>query len=365
MGFVVLFGGTGCKEAAPIDTGNDQPEEPTYELNIIPKVFPAMNIPSFNPMTAEKIELGRHLFYDTRLSTDGKISCASCHDPARGFADNVEISRGVHGLFGNRNAMALINLGHYDNYVWNGRFKTLEEHAPGPIFNKVEMGFGNDDRNNDGYGDPDEDTIILFRNLDGEPKYGKMFKAAFDDSVITIERIARALASFERTFVSNTSPFDEFNNGAKDALSANAIRGYMLFTDTRKTNCIGCHNGPNFTDGLFHDNGIVTNTKDKGRAELTGNSLDIGRFRTPSLRNAGLTWPYMHDGSISGSSPTAALEEVIRRYRAGGIARSSKDEKIRPLDLTDQDVADIAAFIQSLTDTKFLTNPALQDPWQD
>jgi cytochrome c peroxidase len=368
-----LLGVTGCKEAAPNDTGNNQPQDPndpntnddgTYQLGIIPTSFPAMNIPSTNPITQAKIELGRHLFYDARLSTDGRISCSSCHDAASGFADNVSVSPGVHGLTGNRNAMTLVNLGNYENYVWNGRFKSLEEHAPGPIFNKVEMGFGGDDRNGDGYGDPDGDTIILFKNLDGEKKYKTLFRDAFGDEGITIDRIAKAIASFERTFVSNSSPFDEFNNGNKNAISANAIRGYKLFTDTKKTNCLGCHNGPNFTDGQFHSNGVSKMTNDKGRAELTGNSADIGKFRTPSLRNASVTWPYMHDGTISGPNPTAALEEVIRRYRAGGDGRVNQDERIKPLDLTDQDVADIAAFIKSLTDTKFMQNPALHNPWQ-
>lgn len=392
MSLLTLMGVSGCKVATPNDpTGNnlpndpgdpsqdnagtprdddpsDDPQNPTTldpyaaRLGVIPKTFPSMNVPSSNPTTQAKIELGRHLFYDNKLSTDGKVSCASCHEASKGFANNVSISPGVDGLLGNRNAMTLVNLGHYDNYVWNGRFKTLEEHAPGPIFNKVELGFGNDDRNGDGYGDPDGDTIILFGNIEKQTKYPPMFKAAFGDEKVTIARMAMALASFERTFVSNTSPFDDFNNGVKTAISLNAIRGYRLFINTRKTNCLGCHNGPNFTDGQFHNNGISISTKDKGRAELTGNSADIGKFRTASLRNAGVTWPYMHDGSINGPTPTAALEAVIRRYRDGGDGRVNQDPRIRPLDLTDQDIADIAAFIQSLTDTKFLTNPALQKP---
>jgi cytochrome c peroxidase len=190
-----------------------------------------------------------------------------------------------------------------------------------------------------------------------------MFKDAFGDENITIDRIAKAIASFERTFVSTSSAFDEFNNGKKDALSANALRGYKLFTDGNKTNCLGCHNGANFTDGQFHVNGIAKTTKDKGRAELTGNSEDIGKFRTASLRNAAVTWPYMHDGSISGPNPTAALEAVIRRYSEGGDGRLNQDPKIKKLNLSNQDIADLAAFIQSLTDTKFLHNPALQNPW--
>jgi cytochrome c peroxidase len=259
--------------------------------------------------------------------------------------------------------MTLVNLGHYDNYVWNGRFKTLEEHAPGPIFNKAEMGFGGDDQNNDGYGDPDADTVILFRNLEGEKEYPRMFKEAFGDENITIDRIAKALASFERTFVSNSSPFDDFNRKIKNELSIEAIRGYKLFTDPKKTNCLGCHNGPNFTDGKFRNNGMSKIPTDKGRAEMTGNSSDIGKFRTPSLRNAGLTFPYMHDGSIGGANAVESLEKVISHYRDGGDGRVNQDELIKPLALSKQDIADIAQFILSLTDKKFLENPALQNPW--
>ena len=351
------------------DDPSDDPGTPTgldprsARLGVIPKTFGSMVIPSSNPMTQAKIELGRHLFYDKRMSTTKQVSCGSCHEPSKGFADNVSVSPGISGRLGNLNAQSLVNLGHYEDYGWNGRFKSLEEHAPGPIFNTVELGFGRDPNLAQYYGDPDSDTIILFRNLGEEPKYPKLFKDAFGTETITIQRIAQAIASFERTFVSNTSPFDDFNNGNKAALSLNAIRGYKLFINSTKTNCLSCHNGANFTDNKFHNNGLSVSTKNKGRAELTGNSADIGKFRTASLRNAGVTWPYMHDGSISGATPTAALEEVIRRYRAGGDGRMNQDERIRPLDLTDQDVADIAAFIKSLTDTKFMSNPALQNPW--
>jgi cytochrome c peroxidase len=360
-----MFFGTGCKEATPGTVDNSVTEEPSDNLptGIIPKSFPAMNIPSNNPMTAAKIELGRHLFYDPQMSTSKTVSCASCHIASSGFADNIGVSAGVKGRMGNLNAMTLVNLGHYDDYGWNGRFKSLEEHAPGPIFNFVELGFGRDPNLVEYYGDPDSDTLILFGNLDDRPEYKTLFKDAFGSEKITIDRIAKAIASFERTFESTTSPFDAFNNGKKDALSANALRGYKLFTDASKTNCLGCHNGPNFTDGQFHVNGISVTTKNKGRADRTGNSEDIGKFRTPSLRNAGVTWPYMHDGSISGANPTAALEEVIRRYSEGGDGRLNQDPKIKKLNLGDQDIADLAAFIQSLTDTKFLHNPALQNPW--
>jgi cytochrome c peroxidase len=362
----VLFG-TGCKEAAPSDppTNNQPPDNPdntngdvTYKLGIVPTELPAMNVPETNPTTAAKIELGRHLFYDKRMSTTRQISCGTCHTPSKGFADNTAVSPGVQGRVGNLNAMTLVNLGHYEDYGWNGRFKSLEEHAPGPIFNSVELGFGRDPNLVEYYGDPDADTLILFRNLGEEPMYRTMFKDAFGDEDVTIARIALAIASFERTFVSITSPVDEFNKGNKNALDGYAIRGYKLFTDETKTNCLSCHNGANFTDNQFHNNGASKTTKNRGRADRTGNSDDIGKFRTASLRNAALTAPYMHDGSI------ATLEDVIRRYRSGGDGRLNQDPRIKPLNLSDQDVADLAAFIKTLTDKKFLDNAALQDPWK-
>lgn len=370
---VAGFGLTGCKEATPTTpTGTNQPPDDdnntkdpdthegiTYQLGIIPTSLPSMQIPEINPPSAAKIELGRHLFYDKRMSTTRQVSCGSCHAPEKGFADNVAVSPGIQGRMGNLNAMTLVNLGHYEDYGWNGRFKTLEEHAPGPIFNTVELGFGKDPNFVEYYGDPDSDTIILFRNLGEEPKYPKMFEDAFGTDDITIERIAHAIAAFERTFVSITSPFDEFNKGKKEALDGYAIRGYKLFTDETKTNCLSCHNGANFTDNKFNNNGASKTTKNQGRADRTGNSADIGKFRTPSLRNAALTAPYMHDGSI------ATLEDVIRRYRNPDLNRANIDPRIRPLDLTDQDVADIAAFIKTLTDKQFLQNPALQDPWKN
>jgi cytochrome c peroxidase len=368
LALVVMFGMMGCKEATPSDPpvvnqpptdGDDQStDEITYKLGIIPTSLPAMVIPEFNQPSVAKIELGRHLFYDKRMSTTREVSCGSCHAPSKGFADNVGISPGISGRRGNLNAMTLVNLGHYDNYGWNGRFKTLEEHAPGPIFNSVELGFGRDPNFQEYYGDPDSDTIILFRNLGEEPKYKIMFKDAFGDEEITIDRIAKAIAAFERTFISISSPFDDFNRGNKKAIDNYAIRGYKLFTDETRTNCLSCHNGANFTDNQFNNNGISETVTNKGRADRTGNSADIGKFRTPSLRNAALTAPYMHDGSVK------TLEDVIRRYRHGGDGRRNQDPRIKPLDLSDQDVADIAAFIKSLTDNAFLSNPALQDPWK-
>jgi cytochrome c peroxidase len=370
----ILFGVTGCKEATPSappgnnqppDDPKDKPEDPketdgiTYQLGIIPTELPSMKIPESNPQTAAKIELGRHLFYDKRMSTTRQVSCGTCHVPSTGFADNNTISPGISNRLGNLNAMTLVNLGHYENYGWNGRFKSLEDHAPGPIFNSVELGFGKDPNVVEYYGDPDSDTLILFRNLEEVPKYTIMFKEAFGDPAISIERIAQAIASFERTFVSITSPFDEFNKGSKTALDASAIRGYNLFTNENKTNCLSCHNGANFTDNQFHSNGISKTTKNLGRADRTGNSVDIGKFRTASLRNAAVSFPYMHDGSI------ATLKDVIERYRKGGDGRANQDPRIRPLDLTDAEVDDIIAFIKSLTDTKFLQNPALQNPWHN
>lgn len=358
----------GCKnQSEPITSttnNNGTPDDPNGTPDVIspiPKDLPAMVIPANNPMTPEKIELGRHLFWDTRLSVNNTVSCGSCHNPARGFSDPNEnsVSPGVFQKRGKRNAMALTNVAFNQHYVWDGRFKTLEDHAPGPIFNPDEMGFS-DGTNKDSSGgySPTGDTTILFRTLDGEPKYNIMFKKAFGDAKITTNRIALAIASFERTIVSHSSAFDRYNNGDKSALNVYAKRGFALFIDPNKANCVGCHNGANFSDGEFHSTGLETEYKDKGRFSITKDQNDIGKFRTPSLRNVALTAPYTHDGSYKD------IESLIRNYAVGGKHNANQDPLVKARTLSDQDVADIAAFLHTLTDETFAANKAFTNPWK-
>lgn len=356
----------GCKEQTqPVTTNNNPgtPDDPNAAPDVIspiPKDLPAMIIPSNNPMTAEKVELGRHLFWDTRLSVNNTVSCGKCHNPARGFSDpnTSAVSPGVFQRLGKRNAMPLSNVAFNQHYTWDGRFKTLEEHATGPIFNPDEMGFS-DGTNKDSSGgySPTGDTTILFKTLNGEPKYTIMFKKAFGDEKITTGRIAMAIASFERTIVSHNSAFDDYNKGNKGALNVYAKRGFALFIDANKANCIGCHNGPNFTDGEFHSTGLEAKYADNGRFIMTKNQNDVGKFRTPSLRNVALSAPYTHNGSYPD------IESLIRNYAKGGKHNDNQDPLVKERTLNDQDIADLAAFLHSLTDEEFAKKAEFSNPW--
>ena len=346
--------------------------------NTIPKSPDALVIPADNPMTAAKIELGRHLFYDKQLSVDGSTACASCHQVAHGFSDIFPTSMGMQGQHGTRNAPALANVAYNTQFTWDGRFQTLETHAPGPIFNSVEMGNNFSTTAQDtvpsGYnsGPGPNDTNFLFKRLNGRTadlngqSYPNLFIAAWGSSNISMDRIAKSIACFERTFISTQSTFDAYNNGDQTAYKYNpeALHGLQLFTDTKGANCVSCHSGYNFTDQQFHDNGIgINQIGDKGRANVVINDKSlVGLFKTPSLRNVALTAPYMHDGSF------ATLEDVLKNYNKGGNHRTTNtDARIKPLNLSDQDMADIIEFLKTLTDTKFtaIDNTKFANPWSN
>lgn len=373
---------TACKQgdssvptdATGIENPTDKPDDPVIPFTVGLPVIDKFND---NPPNQAKILLGRYIFYDKALSLDNSTSCASCHAPSQGFADQGHAtSKGVFGQSGDRNAMALVNVAYSSHLIWDGRFKTLEDHAIAPILHPKEMGNGSDrpkETEESPYGGKptNNDTLLLFQSMRGEKgssgvnefvkksTYATLFKAAYGDSVITLPRIARAIAAFERTMISNQSPFDEYGRGNKAALNDYAKRGLALFLDKTKTNCASCHSGTLFTDNKMHSNGLYKYyEKDKGLGAFTKKSSDDGVFKTPTLRNVGVTAPYMHDGSFTD------LEQVIKHYRTGGAHNTNQDALIKPLNLSDQDVADIAAFLKSLTDTKFMTNPAFSNPWK-
>jgi len=377
----VLVFTTACKQSdpsAPTD-GITDTENPASKVDdpVIPfnASLPITENFNDNPPNQARILLGRYIFYDKALSTDNSTSCASCHAPSQGFADQGKpTSRGVNGQMGDRNAMALVNVAFSSHLIWDGRFKSLEEHAIAPILHPKEMGNGSQrpqgDTSTYGGTPTNNDTLFLFSRMRGgkgssstdafvrNSTYSKLFKDAFGDSVITLNRIARAIASFERTMISNQSPFDDYARGNKAALNDYAKRGLALFLDKSKTNCSSCHSGTLFTDNKMHSNGLYQfYEKDKGKGAFTKVKSDDGVFKTPTLRNVGVSAPYMHDGSMPD------LEKVINHYREGGRHNTNQDSLMRPLNLTDQDVADIAAFLKSLTDTKFMTNPAFSNPW--
>lgn len=259
--------------------------------------------PEGNPLTAERIEAGRRLFLDRRLSRDGTISCSSCHDPERAFSDARVVAVGVFGHRGRRNSPALINRGYGRLFFWDGRVKTLEEQVLKPIEDPNEMGLN-------------------------------LAEAAARVSMRP-DQISRALASFVRSILSGDSPFDRFINGDRSALTGEQEAGLQLFRG--KANCTACHVGPNFTDEQLHNTGVAW--KD-GR--LTDEGAGKGDFKTPTLREIGRSAPYMHDGSI------ATLEEVIDFYDRGGRLNPNLDSEIRPLGLTAEEKKALAFFLKAL-----------------
>jgi cytochrome c peroxidase len=372
--FVMALALSSCKQDA-VETANNG----TPGISPIPKSPGTIIVPADNQTNAAKIELGRHLFFDKELSVGNndqqKVSCGSCHDPNAGFSDlrGTATSMGFNGHMGTRNAPSLANVAYNTFFTWDGRFKSLEEHAPGPIFNSLEMGNNFSKTAKDtvpsGYhSDPgNNDTLFLFKRLNGHDPdalgktYPDLFIAAWGDGTISMDRIAKSIAQFERTFISTQSTFDKYNNGDQSAYKYNvkAEHGFQLFIDKQKANCISCHSGYNFTDQQFHNNGIgVGKDQDEGRTSITKNDADKYKFKTPSLRNVALSGPYMHDGRFQ------TLEEVLEHYNAGGTnSTTTQDSHIKPLNLSAEDMADIIAFLGTLSDDRFTLNNAFVNPW--
>ncbi len=308
---------------------------------VIPAGFPKPAIPTNNPVTPAKVELGRQLFYEVQLSRDNSKSCASCHSEAASFSDaGNTVSMGVFNQRGSRNAPALVNLAYDTTFFWDGRASTLEDQAVLPILNPVELS---------------SDSISVVAKLSSNTFYKALFGQAFGDEQITMQRIGMALASFERTMISGSSDYDRFMAGDSSALSKSALHGMQLF-NSKQVNCVGCHSGVNFTDNNYHSTGLAQFYEDQGRQDVTRNPQDNGKFRTPSLRNVGLTAPYMHDGSF------ATLDTVLGHYREGGKHNQTQDQLIQRLNISDQDVKDIIAFLNSLTDKNFTQRKEFSKP---
>lgn len=285
-------------------------------------------VPKENPLTAKKVELGRFLFFDKRLSKNNTIACASCHIPAMAFTDGQPVSTGINRLQGGRSAPASINRVFSTAQFWDGRGATLEDQSVGPLVSPVEHGFVNHDE--------------MVKKLKGIEGYRRLFKEAFG-SDITTEAVGKAIASFQRTILSGNSPADRFDvGGDQEALTEDAQRGLTLFRG--KARCTRCHSGFNFSDEKFHNIGIGwdTNTVDLGRFMETKNPEDIGAFKTPTLREISRTAPYMHDGRF------ATLEDVVNFYNQGGIKNPHLDNTIIPLELTAEEKHDLVALLRSL-----------------
>jgi cytochrome c peroxidase len=281
-----------------------------------------MPVPEDNPITAEKIELGRRLFNDRRLSRDGTVACSSCHGPDTGFASPHAVSPGVFGRRGRRNAPALINRGWGRSFSWDGRVATLEEQVLKPIE------------------DPNEMDLPI---AEASARVG-----------VTREDMSRAIATYIRSIMSGNAPYDRHVNGDRTALSADAQAGLRLFRG--KGNCTACHVGSTFTDERFHNTGIAwagpsresgapESFRDEGRAGVTGRADDRGAFKTPTLREVEHSAPYMHDGSL------ASLEEVVDYYNRGGNQHALLDEELRPIGLTALEKHALVAFLRSLSGT--------------
>ncbi|MCW5317875.1 di-heme enzyme [Nostoc sp. KVJ3] len=348
-----------------------------YNWNLL-AWMPKPIVPADNPMSSEKVELGRHLFYEQRLSITGKFSCASCHIQALAFTDGKSVSVGATGETHFRGAMSLANIAYSPVLTWaNPLIKQLEKQALVPMFGEhpVEMGMGGREKQ----------ILVMLKN---DSKYRQMFAAAFADSedAINLNNITKALATFERTLISINSPYDRYRfAGDSNAISQAAKRGEKLF-NSENLECFHCHGGINFTDSImhqklafveiaFHNTGLY-NIDGKGAYppdntgvyEITSVPSDMGRFKAPTLRNIALTSPYMHDGSI------ATLEEVIDHYKAGGRTirggkfagvgsdNPLKSEFINGFDLTESEKSDLIAFLKSLTDEGLIKNPDFSDP---
>ena len=293
-------------------------------LPAVPRGLPPLPVPADNPMTAAKVALGKQLYFEPRLSRDNTVSCASCHDPAKGWSNNDRFATGIGGQRGGRSAPSVINAAYYPLQFWDGRAVGLEGQALGPIQNPIEMNL----------------TLPeALARLNAIPGYKQQFQAVFGTPA-TEQAVAQAIAAFERTVLSGDAPYDRYAAGDKSALSAAAARGYNVFF--HKAHCSACHSGPNFSDAGFHNLGVgITQAEpDVGRMAISKQLGDRGAFKTPTLREIARTAPYMHDGSLK------TLEEVVEFYAKGGVPNPQLDEEIFPLTLTAQDKQDLVTFLK-------------------
>ncbi|MEM7757837.1 MAG: MbnH family di-heme enzyme [Cyanobacteria bacterium P01_A01_bin.40] len=347
-----------------------------YNWNL-PEWTPKPVVPEDNPITAEKVELGRHLFYEPRLSITGEYSCASCHKQSLAFTDGKKVAVGSTNELHSRNSMGLANVGYSSVLTWaNPLMTSLENQALIPIFGEhpIEMGMVGQEQQ-------------LLQWMRNDTNYRQLFAEAFtEEQPINISNLTKAIASFQRSLVSFNSPYDRYRyQGESNAISDAAKRGEKLFNSERME-CFHCHSGINFSDSIKHENLAFTETafhntglynidgegsyppQNIGIKEITQEAKDMGRFKAPSLRNIALTFPYMHDGSIN------TLRDAIAHYQAGGrtisegeyagvgSANPFKSGFIKGFEATESEIDDLVAFLQSLTDEEFITNPAYSDP---
>lgn len=314
------------------------------ELGLLPEVVH----PESNPFSQAKADLGKMLFFDPRLSGSGQIACASCHDPDLAWADGRVNAFGHDRFQLHRNAPTIVNTAYYDVLFWDGRASSLEEQAREVILNPLEM-------------NASEEVVV--ERLSAEPAYRAAFAAAFCEETITLDRIAQAIATFERTLVTGRSRFDAFLRGKHEVLSDEALVGLDLYR--REARCMNCHHGPNFSDSKLHNLGLSyygRKYEDLGQYQVTKLAEDVGRFRTPTLRNIVATRPYMHNGLFE-------LEGVLNMYNAGMATLLPKEHQLddplfpiksphlKPLRLNKQDLSDLRAFLETLSEPRLRIRP--------
>ena len=321
--------------ASAAETRHVMPIGTPVEIKV-PLGLPAVPIPADNPPTAETIVLGRRLYYDPILSADKTVSCASCHGPAYGFADNKPFSEGVNKKLGGRNSPPVANAAYFNVQFWDGRAPSLEKQAEGPVANPVEMA---------------ATLPQVEERLNADPSYREQFAKAWGPGPITYEMVEKSIASFERTVLVANSPFDRWKYGHDESAVSPAVkRGFIVFTSKDKGNCSACHLVGDqyalFTDNKFHNLGVGVDFgkfADDGLFAVTHKESDRGLFKTPSLRNIAMTAPYMHDGSLKD------LKQVIDYYIGAGNSNVNLDKQIHVLDfLSGQERDDLMAFLNSL-----------------
>jgi len=327
---VVLFTACSKDSSAPSSADTTATNTPPVMVIKVPTGLDAPPIPADNPMTEAKVELGKMLYFDKRLSRDGTVSCATCHDPKMAWADHRATSEGVDKQLGDRNSPTVLNAAYMPEQFWDGRAASLEEQALGPIENPVEMGHTIDE---------------LVKNLAAVPEYQKRFREVFGTEV-NKDGIVKAIAAFERTILTGNSPYDKYKAGDTSAMTAQQIRGMELFNG--KGECATCHTPPTFSNGKYYNAGIGSDkpNPDPGRKKHTNKDADEGKFRVPHLRNVADTAPYFHDGSV------ATLAEAVRIMATGGIDNprlSPVFKGLKEVQFTDEEIADLTAFLEALS----------------
>jgi cytochrome c peroxidase len=331
----------------------------------LPQGFPRPPVPAGNPMSAAKVELGRYLFYEKRISVNGKQSCGSCHRQELAFTDGRGRAQGTTGEQHLRSSMSLMNVAYVPFLTWaNPALTSLEQQALVPMLGQTPIELGLKGREKE-----------FLRALRADPIYQRLFPRAFpgESAFYTLDQVTKAIAAFERTIVSMRSPYDRYRwGGDPSAISESAKRGELIFFSSERAGCFQCHAGWNFSGTIqfeggkktgalagFFNTGVSTyEAPNRGLYEYTQRPEDIGKFRAPSLRNIAVTAPYMHDGSL------ATLEQVIDHYAAGGrIEHTNKSRILHPFTLSADDKRDLIEFLRSLTDQALLHDSRWSNPW--